>query len=72
LIASSGPAKLDAAAVRFIGRACLEESFITPTDAQLLAASLAQLERADDASRASFAGALRRLRLERAARRTEA
>jgi hypothetical protein len=49
------PAKLDAAAVRFLGRACLERSFITPGDAQLLAACLAQLERIDDESRAGLA-----------------
>jgi hypothetical protein len=55
--------------VRFLGRACLERSFITLDDAQLLLACLAQLERLDDESRASFAGALRRLRLERAAQR---
>jgi hypothetical protein len=65
LIAHEDPEKVDAAAVRFLGRACLERSFITLDDAQLLAACLAQLERADDESRASFAGALRRLRLER-------
>jgi hypothetical protein len=68
LIASEDPARLDAAAVRFLGRACLERSFITLGDAQLLVACLAQLERGDEESRASFAGALRRLRLERAAR----
>ncbi|MDP9257395.1 MAG: hypothetical protein M3Q31_12675 [Actinomycetota bacterium] len=68
LIAREDPQKLDAAAVRFLGRACLERSFITLADAQLLVACLAQLERADEDSRASFAGALRRLRLERAAR----
>ena len=72
LIASADPGKLDAAAVRFLGRACLERSFITLDDAQLLVACLARLERADEASRASFAGALRRLRLERAARQLEA
>jgi hypothetical protein len=72
LIASHDPEKLDAAAVRFLGRACLERSFITLDDAQLLAACLAQLERADDESRASFASAPRRLRLERAARQAEA
>jgi hypothetical protein len=65
LIATEDPVKLDAAAVRFLGRACLERSFITVDDAQLLVACLAQLERADAESRASFAGALRRLRLER-------
>jgi hypothetical protein len=53
--------------VRFLGRACLERSFITLADAQFLAACLAQLERADEESRAGFAVALRRLRLERAA-----
>ena len=68
LIASEDPAKLEAAAVRFLGRACLERSFITLDDAQLLVACLTQLERADEQSRASFAGALRRLRLENAAR----
>ena len=57
--------------VRFLGRACLERSFITLDDAQLLVACLAQLERADEESRRSLAGALRRLRLERAARRLE-
>jgi hypothetical protein len=71
LIASSDREKLDAAAVRFLGRACLERPFITLDDAQLLAACLAQLERADGESRVSFAGALRRLRLERAARQIE-
>ena len=68
LIARQDPERLQAAAVRFLGRACLERSFITLDDAQLLVACLAQLERADDESRASFASALRRLRLERAAR----
>ena len=72
LIAREDPEKLDAAAVRFLGRACLERSVITLADALLLVACLAQLERADDESRAVFAGALRRLRLERAARRLEA
>jgi hypothetical protein len=67
LIASEDTADLDSAAVQFLGRACLERSFITLDDAQLLVACLAQLERADEESRASFAGALRRLRLERAA-----
>jgi hypothetical protein len=71
LIARDDPGKLDSAAVRFLGRACLERSFITLSDVQLLAACLAQLERADDESRTSFAGALRRLRLERAARNVE-
>ena len=71
LIASEDPGKLDAAAVRFLGRACLERSFITLTDAQLLVACLAQLERSDAESNATFAAALRRLRLERAARRVE-
>ena len=69
LIASQDPRRLEAAAVRFLGRACLERSFITLSDAQFLVACLAQLERADDESRASFAAALRRLRLEQAARR---
>ncbi|MDP9257550.1 MAG: hypothetical protein M3Q31_13470 [Actinomycetota bacterium] len=68
LIASEDPGKLDAAAVRFLGRACLERSFITLSDAQLLAVCLAQLERGDEEARASFAGSLRRLRLERASR----
>jgi hypothetical protein len=72
LIAHHEPTKLDAAAVRFLGRACLERSFITLTDAQFLLACLAQLERADPDSRAGFAAALRRLRLEHAARRIEA
>ena len=71
LIASSDPDRLDAAAVRFLGRACLERSFITLDDAQWLAACLAQLGRADSESRATFAAALRRLRLEHAARRVE-
>jgi hypothetical protein len=71
LIASSDPGKLDAAAVRFLGRTCMERSFITLGDAQWLAACLAQLERADADSRATFAAALRRVRLERAARRVE-
>jgi hypothetical protein len=71
LIASHDPEKLDAAAVRFLGRACLERSFITLADAHLLAACLAQLERADADSRATFAVALRRLRLEHAARQVE-
>jgi hypothetical protein len=69
LIASEDPEKLEAAAVRFLGRACLERSFITLDDAQLLVACLAQLERSDAESRAAFATALQRLRLERAARR---
>jgi hypothetical protein len=68
LIAQRDPARFDAAAVRFLGRACLERSFISLDDAHLLLACLARLERADEESRASFAGALRRLRLERAAR----
>jgi hypothetical protein len=68
LIARAEPAKLDAAAVRFAGRACIERPFIALADAQLLVACLAQLDRADDESRANFAGALRRLRLDRAAR----
>lgn len=72
LIAQHDPPKFDAAAVRFVGRACLERSFITLDDAQLLAACLTQLERADADARATFAGALRRLRLERAARRVDA
>jgi hypothetical protein len=71
LIARHDPEKLDAAAVRFLGRACLERSFITLDDAQLLVACLAQLERSNEESRRSLAGALRRLRLERAARRLE-
>jgi hypothetical protein len=71
LIALKDPEKLEPAAVRFLGRACLERSFITLDDAHLLVACLAQLERADDESLASFAGALRRLRLERTARRLE-
>jgi hypothetical protein len=71
LIASSDPERLDAAAVRFLGRACLERPFITLDDAQWLAACLAQLGRADSESRATFAAALRRLRLEHAARRVE-
>ena len=71
LIASADPAKLDAAAVRFLGRACLERSFISLADAQWLAACLAQLKWADADSRIAFAAALRRLRLEHAARRVE-
>jgi hypothetical protein len=71
LIASSDPERLDAAAVRFLGRACLERSFIRLDDAQWLAACLAQLGRADAESRASYATALRRLRLEHAAKRVE-
>lgn len=62
LIAEKDPETVDAAAVRFLGRACLERSFITLDDALLLAACLAQLERSDSDSRASFAGALRRVR----------
>ena len=72
LIAQADPAKLDSAAVRFLGRACIEQSFITLGDAQLLAACLAQLGRVDDDSRASFAAALQRLRLQRAAQRIRA
>ncbi len=71
LIAREDPEKVDAAAVRFLGRACIERPFITLADAQLLLACLAQLERADEESRASFASALRRLRLERAARQLD-
>jgi hypothetical protein len=41
LIAREDPAKLEAAAVRFLRRACLERSFITLDDAQLLVACLA-------------------------------
>jgi hypothetical protein len=72
LIATQDPEKLDTAAVRFLGRACLERPFITLDDAQLLVACLAQLDRGDADSRAGFAVGLRRLRLERAARRVEA
>jgi hypothetical protein len=72
LIALERPETLDAAAVRFLGRVCLERPWVTLTDAQLLVACLAQLDRADEESRASFASALRRLRLERAARLVEA
>lgn len=72
LIAHEDATKLDAAAVRFLGRACLERSFITLADAQLLVACLAQLGRADADSRAGFANALRRLRLDRAGHRIEA
>src|SRR4051812_10458738 len=36
LIAQLDPARFDAAAVRFLGRACLERSFITTSDAQFL------------------------------------
>ena len=71
LIAAGHPEQLDAAAVRFLGRACLERSFATLADAQLLVACLAQLERGDAESRAAFALALRRLRLDHAARRME-
>ena len=69
LIACEDPARLEATAVRFLGGACLERSFITLDDVQFLVACLAQLARGDDESRSSFAGALRRLRLDRAARR---
>jgi hypothetical protein len=72
LIVSEGPEKLDAAAVRFLGARAWSDPFITLDDARLLAACLAQLARADDESRESFAGALRRLRLERAAGEVEA
>jgi hypothetical protein len=48
LIAQEDSAKLDTAAVRFPGRACLERSFITLGDPQLLVACLAQLPRADE------------------------
>jgi hypothetical protein len=71
LIAREDPEKVDATAVPFLGRACIERPFITLADAQLLLACLAQLERADGESRASFAGALRRLGLERAAGQLE-
>lgn len=71
LIAEKDPDKFDAAAVRFMGRACLERSFMTLGDAQLLAACLGQLARADAESRGTFAAALRRLRLERPARHLE-
>lgn len=71
LIAAGDPARFDSAAVRFLGRACLERSFLTLADTHLLVACLAQLERADADSRASFAAALRRLRLEHAARRLD-
>jgi hypothetical protein len=71
LIASEDPGKFEAAAVRFLGRASLERSFMTLDDAQLLAACLAQLVRADADSRAIFACALRRLGLEHAARRAQ-
>ena len=69
LIAADDPARFDSAAVRFLGRACLERSFLTLADTQLLVACLGQLERSDAEARASFAAALRRLRLEHAARR---
>jgi hypothetical protein len=69
LIARDDPAKLEAAAVRFLGRACLERSFITLHDAHFLVACLTQLERADEESQASFACALQRLRLRRISRR---
>ena len=72
LIAQADPEKLDSASVRFLGRACIEQSFITLGDAQLLAACLAQLRRVDDDSRASLAAALQRLRLPRAAQRVRA
>jgi hypothetical protein len=67
LIAREDPEKIDAAAVRFLGRACLERSFMTLDDAQLLVACLAQLERADEEAQAAFAVALERVRLGRAA-----
>jgi hypothetical protein len=57
LIASSDPDKLDPAAVRFLGRACLERAFITLDETQLLVACLAQLEH-----RQGVARDLRRLR----------
>ena len=69
LIAREDPEKLDAAAVRFLGRACLERSFITLDDARLLAACLAQLERGDEEAKQAFLVALKRIRLERAASR---
>jgi hypothetical protein len=53
LIAQHDPAKLEAAAVRFLGRACLELSFMTLSDAQLLATWLDQLARSDAETRAS-------------------
>ena len=71
---SSGAASSRSTRLRCGSRAprCLERSFITLDDAQLLVACLAQLERGDGESRANFAGAPRRLRLEHAARRVEA
>jgi hypothetical protein len=72
LIAHDDPRKLDAAAVRFLGRVCLERSFITLSDAHLLVACLAQLERADADSHTAFAATLRRLRLGNAAQQLEA
>ena len=51
LIASNDPQRLDAAAVRFLGRACLGCRFIKLSDTQLLATCLAQLDRADAESR---------------------
>ena len=71
LIARENPTALDASAVRFLGRARLERSFNTLDDAQFLVAGVSQLSRADADSRAGFAPALRRLRLNRAARRIE-
>ena len=68
LIARENPTALDASAVRFLGRARLERSFNTLDDAQFLVAGVSQLSRADADSRAGFAPALRRLRLNRAAR----
>jgi hypothetical protein len=72
LIAEVDPSKLDAAAVRFLGRACIERSFITLADAQLLAACLSQLGKLDADSCTCFAVAPQRLRLERAASRVRA
>jgi hypothetical protein len=72
LIAREDPDRFDAAAVRFLGRACLERSFVTLGDARFLAACLGELARGDQAAREAFLLALRRLRLERAAGRLTA
>ena len=47
LTARHDPEKLEATAVRFLGRACLERSFMTLSDTQLLATCLDQLARSD-------------------------
>jgi hypothetical protein len=60
LIAREDPEKLDAAAARFLGRACLERPFMTLADTQFLTACLAELARSDEDARAAFGVALRR------------